>query len=715
MNSLTRQLWSGCCMNKDHAEIMDDILLLYELSLSIGKSLDLKTNCDNFLTTLMARKDLGFASVWIKNRYLQDMQDDGKVSLIYANPEFQTKETSLSLDHPIFTLLEGKEFLSLSSQDSNFSKVITEKEIKRGVFTLFALGDLGALKLFSMTRGAIFKGKELNQLSNVISKFTISLEGCLSHQRVTKEIVWRQQAEKELRRHQDHLEDLVKEQTEEIAAEKERLSVTLRSIGDGVVTTDTKGKVVLINKVAERLTGLSQEEAFGRPLPDVFCIINEKTGEPCEDPVRKVLETGEIIGLANDTVLVAKDGTERIIADSGSPIRDKHSKIIGAVLVFRDVSSKRKMQEELQRTERLESIGLLAGGIAHDFNNILSAILLNAQVAKMSATEDAAKYLGGIEKGIHRAASLTQQLLTFAKGGAPIKETVTISELLIESAEFALHGSNTRPVFFLTEDLFSTEIDQAQISQVINNLVINADQAQPSGGIIEIKVENVISGKEEGLPLEEGKYVRISIKDEGIGIPKEEFARIFDPYWTTKHKGSGLGLATVFSIIKRHNGYIDLESELGVGTTFYLYLPACEKKVSLEKEEAEQILKGEGRILLMDDEEAILETTGEVLKQLGYEVQTAKDGDEAISLYRQAKKPFDLIIMDLTIPGGMGGKEAIKKLKEIDPGARAIVSSGYSNDPVMADFTKYGFCGVIAKPYKVKELSQVLRKALGSS
>ncbi|MBU1486559.1 response regulator [bacterium] len=703
---------------KNHAEIMDDILLLYELSLSIGKSLDLKTNCDNFLTTLMARKDLGFASVWIKNKYLPEKQDDGGASPIYANPEFQTKETTLSLAHPLFTLLEGKEFLSLSSQDSNFLKVVTEKEIKRGVFTIFALRDLGALKLFSITREAPFEGKELNQLRNVISKFTISLEGCLSHQRVRKEIIRRQQAEKELRRHQDHLEELVKERTEEIAAEKERLSVTLRSIGDGVITTDTQGKVVLINKVAEELTGLRMEEAAGRPLTEIFRIINEKTREPCEDPVRKVLETGEIIGLANDTVLMAKDGTERIIADSGSPIRDKQSKIIGAVLVFRDVTEKRKTQEEFQRTERLESIGLLAGGIAHDFNNILSAILLNAQVAKMSAKEDAAKYLEGIEKGIHRAASLTHQLLTFAKGGAPIKEAVTISELLIESAEFALHGSNTRPVFFLADNLFSTEIDRAQISQVINNLVINADQAMPEGGIIEIKVENVISGKEEGLPLEleKGKYVRISIKDTGVGIPREEFAKVFDPYWTTKHKGSGLGLTTVFSIIKKHDGYITLDSELGVGTTFYLYLPACKEKVSLEKEEAEQmILKGEGRILLMDDEEAILETTGEVLRELGYEVEIAKDGDEAINLYKKARIPFDLIIMDLTVPGGMGGKEAIKKLKEIDPGVKAIVSSGYSNDPVMADFTKYGFCQVAAKPYNIKELSQVLRKALGSS
>lgn len=346
-----------------------------------------------------------------------------------------------------------------------------------------------------------------------------------------------------MERYRQSLEEMVKERTEEIAAGKERLSVTLRSIGDGVITTDIEGKVLLINKVAEKLCGFSQEEAFGRPLTEVFCIINEKTRKPCEDPVQKVLKTGKIVGLANDTVLVAKDGTERIIADSGSPIRDRQSKIIGVVLVFRDVTEKEKVQQELQKIERLESIGLLAGGIAHDFNNILSV---------------------------------------------------------------------------------------------------------------------------------------------------------------------------VFSIIKKHNGHICLESELGVGTTFYIYLPACEKKMPLEKKEAEEIIKGEGRILLMNDEKVILESAGEVLRELGYEVEVAKDGDEAISLY-QTKKTFDLVIMDLTIPGGMGGKEAIKKLKRINPVVKAIVSSGYSNDLVIADFARYGFCGVVTKPYKIKELSQVIHKVLMSS
>ena len=378
------------------------------------------------------------------------------------------------------------------------------------------------------------------------------------------------------------------------------------------------------------------------------------------------------------------------------------------------IIEKKRMQEELQKARQIESIGLLAGGIAHDFNNILSAILLNAQIARIQKNKDIEKYLDGIEKATYRATGLTKQLLTFSKGGAPIKEAVSIKGLLKETTEFALHGSNAGCKFSIPDDLFPIKADKAQISQVINNLVINAGQAMPEGGVIEIKAENLILGKSQDLPLKEGKYIKISVKDSGIGIPKEEFPRIFDPYFTTKHKGNGLGLTTAYSIIKKHNGHIDVQSELGVGTTFHIYLPAPEKKMSIEKEEAEQILKGEGRILLMDDEEDILESAGGVLRELGYEARTAKDGDEAISLYSQAKKPFDLVIMDLTIPGGMGGKAAIKKLLEIDPRAKVIVSSGYSNDPIMADFKNYGFCGALHKPYKIGEMSRVLHKILES-
>jgi CheY-like chemotaxis protein len=306
-------------------------------------------------------------------------------------------------------------------------------------------------------------------------------------------------------------------------------------------------------------------------------------------------------------------------------------------------------------------------------------------------------------------------LLTFSKGGAPIKKTESITEVIKDSAEFALRGSNVKCEFFIPNDIWPTEIDKGQISQVISNLIINADQAMPGGGIIKVRVENLVVSAEHALPIKEGKYVKIEIEDEGIGIHKEHLARIFDPYFTTKQRGSGLGLATSYSIIKKHDGYITVESELGVGTTFYIYLPASSKQILTKKEFEERPILGKGRILVMDDEKVVRDVTGILLKHIGYDVEFAKDGVEAIELYKKAeesKQPFDAVIVDLTVQGGMGGEQMIKKLLEIDPNVKAIVSSGYSTDAIMSNFKQYGFSGVVTKPYRIAELSETLYKVL---
>ncbi|MBE9546567.1 MAG: response regulator, partial [Proteobacteria bacterium] len=485
-----------------------------------------------------------------------------------------------------------------------------------------------------------------------------------------------------------------------------------RSIGDGVITTDVEGRIVLINRVAEVMTGWTHEEAAGKPLHDIFHIINEKTRQRSESPVENVIETGGVTNFHNHTVLVARDGTERIIADSGAPIFDSESKIIGVVLVFQDITEKRKTEEELLKTQKLESIGLLAGGIAHDFNNVLTAIIGNISLAKMYAKpgDKIFERLEETEKASLGAKDLTQQLLTFSKGGEPIKKTVAFLELISDSAGFALRGANVRCEFSMPDDLWPVEVDEGQMGQVINNLIINASQAMPEGGIIKVRAENMIIGPINVLPLKPGRYIKISIQDRGIGIQKEHLSRIFDPYFTTKQKGTGLGLTTVYSIIDKHDGHITAESELGVGTTFHIYLPASGKEITKSKDMETHILTGKGKILVMDDEEIVRDIVGEMLKHLGYEVAFAEDGAEAIEMYRNS--PFDVVMMDLTIPGGMGGKEAIKKLLEIDPGARAIVSSGYSNDPVMANFEKYGFAGVVSKPYKIEELGKALYKVI---
>jgi PAS domain S-box-containing protein len=385
--------------------------------------------------------------------------------------------------------------------------------------------------------------------------------------------------------------------------------------------------------------------------------------------------------------------------------------------VATDITQIKHMEEELRKAQKLESLGVLAGGIAHDFNNILAIILGNIALAKIDLKREDRihELLQEAEKALSKATALTQQLLTFSKGGAPVKKTASISEVIEESSSFALRGSKTRCDVVLPDDLWPLEMDSGQISQVIHNLVINADHAMPDGGAIQVQGENLIVEDAQGLPLRPGKYIRVSLQDKGIGIAPEHQSRLFDPYFTTKQKGSGLGLAVAYSIIKHHDGYITVESELGEGTTFCIYLPASEKEPSRPEEREEKVPIGDGKILLMDDEESVRRITGQMLTRMGYEVKFAHDGAEAIEVYREAMKardPFDAVIMDLTVPGGMGGKEAIQKLKKIDSEVKAILCSGYSNDPVMSDFRKYHFRGVVNKPFNIEELGDALRSVI---
>ena len=509
-----------------------------------------------------------------------------------------------------------------------------------------------------------------------------------------------------------------REARELLATEKERLAVTLRSIGDGVISTDILGRVVLINRAAEELTGWAGREALGRPVEDIFCTLDEKTLESSESLVKKVLETGGFYAKEENVILVARDGERRYISNSGAPLRDSESGTIGVVLVFRDVTEKRKMEEDLLRTLKLDSLGTLAGGLAHDFNNILTAVLGNINLAAVLVSPDskALPRLVEAEKATLRAKELTQQLLTFSKGGAPVRRTASIGDLLRESAEFALAGSNVRCEFCIQRDIWPAEVDVAQIGQVIHHLVVNASEAMPHGGIVRISADN--ARRDSGLPaaLNPGNYVKISVEDSGMGISVEIAHKIFDPYFTTKERGTGLGLATSYSIVTKHDGLITVESVFGTGTTFTVYLPAFEGAVTMENGSKGGPVAAKGRILVMDDEEIVKEIIGEMLAHLGYEVEFAGDGEEAIELYRNAldsRARFDAVVMDLTIPGAMGGKEAIRKLQEMDSNVKAVVSSGYSNDPVMSHFREFGFSGVITKPFRIQELSEVMTDLFG--
>jgi signal transduction histidine kinase/ActR/RegA family two-component response regulator len=380
---------------------------------------------------------------------------------------------------------------------------------------------------------------------------------------------------------------------------------------------------------------------------------------------------------------------------------------------------RKKMEEEVLRTQKLESMGLLAGGIAHDFNNLLTVIIGNISLAKTLAPdrETIQMVLKDAESASLRAKDLTQQLLTFSKGGAPLKKPASIAGLIKESVRFALSGSNVTHELEIPDDLWSVEVDEGQLNQVIHNLIINAEQAMPDGGAIKVKCENIQISGVHPVIKKEGKYIKITIRDAGMGIPKEYITKIFDPYFTTKQKGRGLGLAGVYSIIRNHDGHITVESEIGTGTRFDIYLPASGLPVTASEEKSEGITRGKGRILLMDDEEMVRIIAGRMLEHAGYDVEFAKDGHEAIYMYKKARsvqKPFDAIIIDLTIPGGMGGKETIKTLMEIDPDIKAVVSSGYSNDSILANYKEYGFRGAVSKPYLVRELIGVLHSVLNS-
>jgi PAS domain S-box-containing protein len=643
---------------------------------------------------------------------------------------------------------------------------------------------------------------------------------------------------------------------QETARMAENLRITLHSIGDAVITTDATGCITRMNPIAEALTGWTNQEAESKPLIEVFRIVNAQTRQPAFNPVRHVLESGQIVGLANDTLLLARDGHEHQIADSaapirgsdgittgvvlvfrnvteeyrirremeqintllkavfeqshipmvmatapdncirlvnqacldflgipnenyvnqslhaipwtwkcfsadgqylppeetpiakalrgeithglelkiedkdgnvrytvaeGVPIRDKEGTVTAGLVVFPDTTERKLMEEERKKLQKLESIGTLAGGIAHDFNNILMGVFGGIELAKLTLPKEHASYpyIETAQQALERATHLTKQLLTFAKGGDPLLESIQLSELIRDAIQFNLSGSNVKAHVDLADGLWPVRADKGQLSHVLANLIINAKQAMPDGGNLFILAENVPKGEEHGA-LRDGDYVKICLRDEGVGISEKFLGKIFDPYFSTKQSGSGLGLAIVYSIINKHDGHIRVESTPDVGSTFTLFLPRDKEYVDSQEQLRPSIVAQslmQGRVLVMDDEPMVRGMASDMLRLLGYEATEASCGEEAVELYQTAltsAAPFCCVIMDLTIPGRMGGKEAVQKLLALDPSVRAIVASGYSTDPVMAVYGEYGFRGRLAKPYQLNDLRQELSRVLGS-
>ena len=506
------------------------------------------------------------------------------------------------------------------------------------------------------------------------------------------------------------------------AALANQLQQIIEFLPDGTFVVDHNRKVIAWNRALELLTGISKGDMIG--TDSYKGIFNDGNQESLIDQIFEGIssdcsdlganQSGE--AAVQQILLSMLNQRENVLLDlKATPIRNEQGEVTGVIETIRDITNQKQMELEAIRMQKLDSLGIMAGGIAHDFNNILASILANLQLAvcKLRHQEDIIKYLDDTIETTWKASRVTRQLLTFAKGGAPVKKTASILELIMDTVEFALRGSKVKAQFHFQENPWVVEIDEGQITQVINNLTINAVQAMPLGGFLEVTFENIVLSAES--IYNPGRYVKLSVKDSGCGIPVDTIDKIFDPFFTTKEVGNGLGLSTSYSIIKKHDGYIEVESIVGTGTTFYIYLPASAEEAAIPEAPCEVAAAGEYNILFMDDDENIRQVIGDMLVYYGYRIIMAKDGNEAIDLYRQAisgGERFDAVIMDLTVPGGMGGLETVAVLRRIDPLVKAIISSGYTNDPVMSDYKQHGFCGFVAKPYKFDELIEVLNTAL---
>jgi len=483
----------------------------------------------------------------------------------------------------------------------------------------------------------------------------------------------------------------------------------VENTNQGVGMMDQNGRLTYVNRSMCEMFGYSENKMLGR-LPSDF--LDEENQKIFKNYIAK---RGKGPVKPYEISFVKKDGSLFHAIVSPQTIKDSSGSIEGSFILISDITESKKLLEERQKTQKLEAIGVLAGGIAHDFNNILAAIMGNINLALFDTElkDKTKEFLARAEKASLRAKDLTQQLLTFAKGGEPVKEVSSLDDIIKDSANFVLHGDNIACQYDIPEDLWNVNIDKGQMSQVIQNIILNASHAMPEGGIITVTGENIASVSAEGLPISKvGRFVKISLHDSGIGIPADLMEKIFEPYFSTKHEGSGLGLAVTQSIINKHNGHILAKSSPGFGTTFTIYLPASEKTtIQKHKSYIEEKVSSQAKILIMDDNTMLRTVAEEMLLQLGHEVVLAVDGEQAIKLYQESVKSdklFDLVIMDLTIPGGMGGKEAVQEILNIDSDAKVIVSSGYSNDPIMANFKNYGFCSAIAKPYRLQELSKMI-------
>lgn len=528
----------------------------------------------------------------------------------------------------------------------------------------------------------------LNRMEATVEERTCALNG---------EINSRMEAERQLRENKAFLEDIVHNVHEAIWAVN--------------VTADGGLRFMWSNANGEKMLGARHMGAPGRSLLEVF---GPDLGEKLTRYYSQCVEKGVV----HYEETFDTDSGPRVFLMTLVPVKDNTGRVRQMISSAMDITERKQLENEMVKAQKLESLGVLAGGIAHDFNNLLAAIRLNISMLKLDPLlgPESLEMLKTVDTSTGMAANLTNQLLTFAKGGKPVKEVISVSDFLNDVADFSLRGTKTACSLSLAEGLLNIEADRGQLSQVFNNILINAGQAMPEGGVVTLSAGNVEApGAEAGQPLKPGKYVKITIEDTGAGISEEYLPRIFDPYFTTKKSGSGLGLASSYSIIKKHGGRISVSSIVGVGTRFEIFLPGLVKSPQVEAEEPAAPVTSAARVLIMDDDDLVRKSICRVLEALGYEPVEASDGMEAALEYKKAMengKPFDAVILDLTVRAGMGGEEAAARILKLDPSAKLFVSSGYSNTPVIANYKNYGFTGFLQKPYDAPELDRKLRAVI---
>jgi PAS domain S-box-containing protein len=566
------------------------------------------------------------------------------------------------------------------------------------------------------TRIDIKSEDEIGQLSDSFNKMADELK---IHQKRLESLV--EARTNELKTANEQLKNEIDERrlTEEaLAAEKERLSVTLRSIGDGVIAADSEGRIILLNKVAEELTGWSHEEAVGNLFDDVCHLINENTRERCENPVDRVIKTGAIVELANHTILINKDRTERILADSAAPILDAKNSIIGVVLVFRDITETRRVEEQLRQSRKMKAIATLAGGVAHEFNNALSGISGNIELLQMKLPHDRNidKYAERMKDSVHRMVNLTSQLLAYARGGKYKPSTLSLNDFIKSTLPVIRH--NIKPIIRieteLSGDISNIEVDPVQMQMVLSAVLRNASESMDDSGCIRIITKNERIDEDIAKissDLKPGDYACLIIEDEGKGIDNETALRVFDPFFTTKFHGRGLGMSAALGVIKNHGGSILIDSEPGKGTVVRIYLPAAGGQAEQIKDTEIKETKGTETILLIEDEDLVIDVIRPMLERLGYHILVARNGSEAIYIARTFDGDIDLAIMDIVLPD-IEGDKLYPLIMEDRPNLKVIVCSGYALDGPAQAILDSGAQDFIQKPFSLKTLSEKLRKVL---